>query len=297
MLDRRTLESLDERAINEYAAATAVYRLPGGNMRLVYFSLVVIFLAGCGSSGGGEAGTEGGPCYPNGTCNSGLECLSNLCVNLWNTLDVVDTVETPDDSLQQSDAKSPDIASDNQPIEDDGGLSDLELPDTSAKDDGDNLSSEEGDIASDTDVGPETCEPSCVSKECGDDGCGNVCGSCGTNEKCGLDGQCSCVADSVECKNVCCDVGQVCFEEACCTSDCIDKVCGDDGCGGSCGGCEDQFQCQDGTCVYQPDCGNTTCDTDLDEDCESCPLDCGCMDGDVCSLLSKTAFLGQPLHG
>ncbi len=26
-------------------------------------------------------GTEGHPCYPNNTCNAGLECLSNLCVS------------------------------------------------------------------------------------------------------------------------------------------------------------------------------------------------------------------------
>jgi hypothetical protein len=40
---------------------------------------------GTGSSSGGStsgtAGTEGGPCYPNSTCNAGLTCLSNLCVN------------------------------------------------------------------------------------------------------------------------------------------------------------------------------------------------------------------------
>jgi len=38
-----------------------------------------------GSGGGGGAsgkteGTEGGPCYGNGTCNTGLTCLSQLCV-------------------------------------------------------------------------------------------------------------------------------------------------------------------------------------------------------------------------
>jgi len=40
----------------------------------------------CGGEGGQEAaGIEGGPCYPNGTCNSGFVCLSNLCVNVQNT--------------------------------------------------------------------------------------------------------------------------------------------------------------------------------------------------------------------
>ena len=47
--------------------------------------LVVIVAAGlaggCGSSSK-AAGTEGGPCYGNGTCNAGLSCLpNNLCFN------------------------------------------------------------------------------------------------------------------------------------------------------------------------------------------------------------------------
>jgi hypothetical protein len=41
---------------------------------------------GTSSSTGGTSsttpGTEGGPCYPNSTCNQGLRCASNLCVNL-----------------------------------------------------------------------------------------------------------------------------------------------------------------------------------------------------------------------
>ena len=39
------------------------------------------------SDGGADAsspaptpGSERGPCYPNSTCNAGLECLSDLCV-------------------------------------------------------------------------------------------------------------------------------------------------------------------------------------------------------------------------
>ena len=36
-------------------------------------------LSGCGG-GGKAAGSEGGACYPNSTCNAGLACLSKLCV-------------------------------------------------------------------------------------------------------------------------------------------------------------------------------------------------------------------------
>jgi len=41
----------------------------------------LVLCTGCGSGGGQEAGAEGGTCYPNGTCNAGLDCLSNVCVN------------------------------------------------------------------------------------------------------------------------------------------------------------------------------------------------------------------------
>jgi hypothetical protein len=39
---------------------------------------------GVGGAGGNDAsamGGEGQPCYPNDTCNAGLSCLSNLCVD------------------------------------------------------------------------------------------------------------------------------------------------------------------------------------------------------------------------
>lgn len=42
------------------------------------------------------------------------------------------------------------------------------------------------------DVGLDTCLPSCEDKECGDDGCGGVCGLCGANAEC-LDFGCKCI--------------------------------------------------------------------------------------------------------
>ncbi len=42
-------------------------------------TLTAAALGGCGSSSK-ASGTVGGPCFTNGTCNAGLECLSNLCV-------------------------------------------------------------------------------------------------------------------------------------------------------------------------------------------------------------------------
>lgn len=34
------------------------------------------------------------------------------------------------------------------------------------------------------------CEPNCIGKECGDDGCGGICGNCKSNEYCGSDFKC-----------------------------------------------------------------------------------------------------------
>jgi hypothetical protein len=99
-----------------------------------------------------------------------------------------------------------------------------------------------------------------------------------------------------------------------CLPDCGKKECGADGCGGSCGECEEGFACDpNGKCLCQPDCegkecgpngcgaqcgvcagrkpicneeqlcvpeppgpcGNGQCEGELDETCFSCPLDCG----------------------
>ena len=56
-------------------------------MRFVVAAVLV--LAGCsdevptrtstGSGGGASAGSQGGACYPNGTCNSGLDCTAGFC--------------------------------------------------------------------------------------------------------------------------------------------------------------------------------------------------------------------------
>jgi hypothetical protein len=75
----------------------------------------------------------------------------------------------------------------------------------------------------------------CGDRECGDDGCGGVCGVCPPGVLCIFDaGVCSCQPG------------------------CDDKECGPDDCGGFCGngypeqqGCEDGYSCLDGECVEQ----------------------------------------------
>jgi hypothetical protein len=60
------------------------------------------------------------------------------------------------------------------------------------------------------------CDPSCGTKECGYNDCGEPCGTgCNANENCNqATGQCECVPN------------------------CTGKCCGSDGCGGSCGTCD-----------------------------------------------------------
>jgi hypothetical protein len=41
--------------------------------------------AGGPSGSGGATGSDGNACYPNGTCNAGLSCLSNLCAKAIGT--------------------------------------------------------------------------------------------------------------------------------------------------------------------------------------------------------------------
>jgi hypothetical protein len=56
-----------------------------GSMRAALLSIILCLVAckkheAAGAGPGGEAGTERGACYGNGTCNAGLTCLSDLCV-------------------------------------------------------------------------------------------------------------------------------------------------------------------------------------------------------------------------
>lgn len=127
------------------------------------------------------------------------------------------------------------------------------------------------------DVSCQACTPDCAGKQCGDDGCGGVCGTCGGNETCNGEGQCqglpncnqvpegcclgaefvTCFGDTPEIES-CTDQGLECglslgdgfvgcqesFNRvpggecpAPCQPQCDGLVCGDDGCGGECGTC------------------------------------------------------------
>jgi len=78
---------------------------------------------------------------------------------------------------------------------------------------------------------PGTCQPECDGKECGSDGCGDVCGLCPPDFVCN-DGTC----------------------EPFCIPSCQGKMCGDDGCQGVCGVCAADEVCWQGQCMVPPTC-------------------------------------------
>jgi len=122
------------------------------------------------------------------------------------------------------------------------------------------------------------CKAQCEDKECGDDGCGESCGTCAGK-------------------------GAICNPQGkCCVPSCEGKTCGSDGCGGSCGECGEGLFCNGGSCSDQvpagctpqtsPGCGGCACEqcvfdkdtfckeTAWDEvcvgECIQCGTDCPC---------------------
>ncbi|MFH1531886.1 MAG: Ig-like domain-containing protein, partial [Pseudomonadota bacterium] len=146
------------------------------------------------------------------------------------------------------------------------------------------------------------CQPDCDGKECGDDGCFGSCGVCPEGKTCTPDGvgfkcinQCGDVAYEGQCNGntrVWCENGQLQFEDCSsdgstdqcqwledleiygcgpCVSDCEGKTCGSDGCGGTCGACDEDSVCFGGACAQFP----VLCEGDAD----CLPFE----DGDLCN--------------
>jgi hypothetical protein len=96
------------------------------------------------------------------------------------------------------------------------------------------------------------------------------CGPSSTVEACvfgGWRGEQSCAAPAT------------CVDGACvggCVPLCAGRVCGGDGCDGSCGSCTAPALCSvAGACVPpSASCGDATCDQAENEDCATCPQDC-----------------------
>ena len=103
------------------------------------------------------------------------------------------------------------------------------------------------------------CVPQCQGKECGGDGCEGSCGDCPPHETC-KDGTCACPNP---CSGACCPSGDVCEEGSCCSPDCGGKNCGTDGCGGTCGECEEfGNECVNGQCECVADSTGSVYDND-----------------------------------
>jgi len=111
----------------------------------------------------------------------------------------------------------------------------------------------------------EDCTVNCDEKECGDNGCGGVCGYCeilyGTGYNCNSSGLC----------------------EAC-IPDCLEKECGDNGCEGTCGDCNTLYNLS-----YNCNISNNQCEmctpNCIDQSRECGPVPNGC--GESCGNCSE----------
>lgn len=101
------------------------------------------------------------------------------------------------------------------------------------------------------------CVPSCFGQDCGDDGCGGSCGACTGGPTYMIStlvkgdwtfyqGQVKDLAEdlSAELRHE-----VTTFTIDACTANCGDAICGDDGCGGTCGSCGDNQHCVSGLCA------------------------------------------------
>ena len=195
---------------------------------------------------GDKTGKEGGPCYPNGTCNTGLKCLSKVCVRMPDggmpdmpvpdqAIPDVRALEAmvPDQAMPE--AQVPDLSAPDLP------LPDIQVPDQLLP-----------DILS-----PDMPWPTCTDKsrngtetdiDCG----GNTCPKC---------------ADGKDCLKAADCTSAVCTSKVCQAPTCTDKVqngsetdvdCG----GGACGKCS-----HGATCKLPGDCASGACTSGT---CDSC---------------------------
>ncbi len=164
---------------------------------LVASSALLFFFVACEDNSGSKndadnvAGTSGGPCYPNNTCNDDLECIDGVCVSL--TADNNDLDQVPNDTNGDS-SQSDDAVPDTQ-------VTDEAITDSAQNDD-----SADDSVADSTD--DSTDEQTADSDEVVVPGCGN--GVIDSGEAC--DG------DSVNCTAI--DSGKYASGVAWCNNGC-----------------------------------------------------------------------------
>ena len=85
-----------------------------------------------------------------------------------------------------------------------------------------------------------------------------------------------------------------------CEPDCEEKTCGEDGCGGNCGECDEGSSCEDSNCVVDcvPDCEGKNCGSDkCGGSCGSCPNDAPLCHAGVCEALCVPDCEGKEVRG
>lgn len=95
---------------------------------LIFLAFLLLALAAACDDGEGASaeGEEQGPCYPNGTCNAGLVCASNICVapadvtNSDTTADDTGGADTGGNDTQSSDTGGTDTSANDTGVEDTG---------------------------------------------------------------------------------------------------------------------------------------------------------------------------------
>lgn len=70
-----------------------------------------------------------------------------------------------------------------------------------------------GDTGDSGDTGNTTCQPDCSGKECGNDGCGGICGTCNNGYDCTTSGQC--VKNNSCAEHTDCDNTMFCYQNEC----------------------------------------------------------------------------------
>lgn len=117
----------------------------------------------------------------------------------------------------------------------------------------------------------QECVPDCEGKECGDDGCGGLCGVCNAWQVCDAGGclfnggcQPSALPGCGDCSCQTC----VCLQDPYCCTSSWDAMCVTR-CETACGGCGQKNTCGDGQCSGTESCA--TCQSD----CGQCPPACG----------------------
>lgn len=239
-----------------------------------------------------QSDLDGARCDEPGAARGNQKCVGGW----WRLVDAA--APSGRDASHTSDSTEPDIGSETRRSSpSDSSGSDTFGSDTSGPD-------TYGDTGRGGDDGE--CIRSCGGRECGPDGCGGWCGSCGEDEKC-VGGSCECPEPSCgdrECGSVanacggskdCGDCGEdaSCEGGSCvCDDPCSGRECGSatNACtSGSrnCGDCSQfgsKFTCDDGQCECEPNCAGDYCGGP-----DGCGGTCGPPPGDDCCPGEKTS--------